>query len=129
METIRRAVVTYEFSAKVTKQTAYIIDNDKKIVIPNLLAFNRTTDKKAEELLKNSVVRNGFNVLELELEGYKDSLVGTIVFNKTSLPQNKCQHFRFVAKISDGLLFRSKTNNFFIYQYTRDGESIASTLN
>ena len=31
VETIRRAVVTYEFSAKVRKQTAYIIDNDKKI--------------------------------------------------------------------------------------------------
>merc|ERR1711873_65483 len=48
VETTRRAVVTYEFSAKVTKQTAFIINNDKKIVIPNLLAFDRTIDKKNE---------------------------------------------------------------------------------
>ena len=58
VETIRRTVVTYEFSAKVTKQTAYIIDYDKKIVIPNLLAFNRTEDKTAEELLENSLVKD-----------------------------------------------------------------------
>ena len=70
----------------------------------------------------------GFNILEFELEGYKDTSVGTIVFNKTNLPQNRCQHFHSVANISDGLLFRSKSNSFFIYKYSRDGESIAITL-
>ena len=45
------------------------------------------------------------------------------------MPQNRCEEFRSVAKITDGLLFRSKLNNFFIYQYSRDGESIAITLN
>ena len=34
-----------------------------------------------------------------------------------------------MAEISDGKLFRSKVDNFFIYQYTRDGESVAITLN
>ena len=34
-DTIRRAVVTYQFSAKVMKQTAYIIDDGQKMVIPN----------------------------------------------------------------------------------------------
>ena len=70
----------------------------------------------------------GFNILEFELEGYKDTSVGTIVFNKTTLPQNRCQHFHSVANISDGLLFRSKSNSFFIYKYSRDGKSIAITL-
>ena len=129
VETIRRAVVTYEFSARVTKQTAYITDNDKKVVIPNLVAFNRTNDKTAEELLETSSAKDmGFNILEFELEGYKDSSIGTIVFNNTNLPQNRCQHFRSVAKISDGLLFRSKSNSFFIYKYARNEESIAVTL-
>ena len=71
----------------------------------------------------------GFNIIEHELAGYRDTSVGTVVFNKTSLPQNRCEEFRSVARISDGLLFRSKLNNFFIYQYSRDGESIAITLN
>ena len=71
----------------------------------------------------------GFNIIEYELEGYRDKSVGTIVFNKTTLPQNRCEEFRSVAKITDGLLFRSKLNSFFIYQYSRDGESIAITLN
>ena len=101
-------MVTYEFSAKVMKQTAYIIDNDQKIVIPNLLSFNRKEDKTVEEFLENSSVKDmGFNINEYELEGYKDMSVGTIVFNKTTLPQNRCQHFRSVDKITDGLLFRS----------------------
>ena len=33
-----------------------------------------------------------------------------------------------MAKISEGLLFRSKSNSFFICKYSRDGESIAVTL-
>ena len=49
-----------------TKQTAYIIDNDQKIVVPNLLAFNRTEDKTIEELLENSSVKDmGFNILNM----------------------------------------------------------------
>ena len=112
------------------KQTAYIIDNDQKIVIPNLLAFIQTEDKTVEEFLENSSVKDlGFNIIEYELEGYKYTSVGTIVFNKTTLPQNRCQHFRSVAKITDGLLSRSKSNSFFIYHYSRDGESIVITLN
>ena len=60
-----------------TKQTAYITDNDKKVVIPNLVAFNRTNDKTAEELLETSSAKDmGFNILEFELEGYKDSSIG-----------------------------------------------------
>ena len=76
------------------------------MVIPNLLAFNRTEDKTAEEFLENSSVKDmGFYIIEYELEGYRDTSVGTIVFNKTTLPQNRCEEFGSVAKITDGLLF------------------------
>ena len=79
-DTIRRAVVAYEFSAKVMKQTAYIVDDGQKMVIPNLLAFNRTEDKTAEEFLENSSVKDmGFNIIEYELEEYRDTSVGTSI--------------------------------------------------
>ena len=72
------------FSAKVMKTTAYIVDDGQKMVIPNLLAFNRTEDKTAEEFLENSSVKDmRFNIIEYELEGYRDTSVGTVVFNKT----------------------------------------------
>ena len=45
------------------------------------------------------------------------------------LPQNRCEEFRSVAQIPDGLLFRSNVDNFFIYQYSRDEELVAITLN
>ena len=71
----------------------------------------------------------GFNLIEYELEGYRDATVGTVVFNRTVLPQNRCEEFRSVTQIPDGLLFRSKVDNFFIYQYSRDEELVAITLN
>ena len=54
------------------KQTAYIIDDGQKMVIPNLSTANRTKEKTAEEFLENSSVKNmGFNIIEYELDGYK----------------------------------------------------------
>ena len=34
-----------------------------------------------------------------------------------------------MAQIPDGLLYQSKVDNFFIYQYSRDEELVAITLN
>ena len=51
---IRRAVVTYRMSAKVQKTKAYIIEEGKKIVVPNVLAINRSRDETIEEILDNS---------------------------------------------------------------------------
>ena len=88
-------------SAKVQKTKAYIIDEGKKMVVPNVLAINRSRDETIEEILDNSYYKNdGFNLVEHELEGYSDAT--TIVFNRTSLPRNKCQEFRSVAQIEDG---------------------------
>ena len=113
VEELRRAVVTYEFSARVTRQTAYITNEDERVVIPNLVAFNRTNDKNMKEVLEYSTAEERkFNLRGWELEGYKDSAIGTIVFNGTNLPQGRCQHFHSVAKISNGMLLKSKTNNF-----------------
>ena len=51
---IRRSVVTYMFSAKVMKRTAYVVDGGQKMIIPNVLSVNRSKDKTAEEILENS---------------------------------------------------------------------------
>ena len=89
---IRRAVVTYRLSAKVLKTKAYIVDDGLKMIIPNILSINRSRDKTAEEILENSSYKdNGFNLVEYELEGYRDATVGTVVFNRTILPRNRCQ--------------------------------------
>ena len=72
------------FIAKMMKTTSYIVGDGQKIIVPNLLAFKRTEDKTAEEFLENSSIKNmGFNIIEYELEGYRDTSVGTVVFNKT----------------------------------------------
>ena len=123
-------MVTYRLSAKVLKTKAYIVDDGQKMIIPNVLSINRSKDQTAEEILENSSYKDmGFNLIEYELEGYRDATVGTVVFNRTVLPQNKCQEFRSVAQIPDGLLYQSKVDNFSIYQYSRDEELVAITLN
>ena len=68
-------------------------------------------------------------MIEHELESYTDANAGTIVFNRTDIPRNKCQEFRSIAKIEDGQLFQSKIEKFSIYQYERDEEQVAITLN
>ena len=100
------------------------------MIIPNVLCINRSKDQTAEEVLENSSYRDmGFNLVKYELEGYRDATVGTVVFDRTVLPQNKCQEFRSVAQIRDGLLYQSKVDNFSIYQYSRDEELVAIILN
>ena len=68
-------------------------------------------------------------MIEHELESYTDANAGTIVFNRTDIPRNKCQEFRSITKIEDGQLFQSKIEKFSIYQYERDEEQVAITLN
>ena len=100
-------------SAKVQKTKAYIIEEGKKIVVPNILAINRSRDEEIENILDNGhYKKDGVNLVEHELEGYIDANVGTIVFNRTNLPRNKCQEFRSVAQIEDGQCFTQKLINF-----------------
>ena len=50
------------------------------MVIPNLLTVNRPEEKTAEEFLENSSFKDmGFNIIEYELEGYRDTSIGKIV--------------------------------------------------
>ena len=55
---IRRAVVTYRLSAKVQKTRAYIIEEGKKIIVPNTLAITRSRDEEIEDILDSDHYKN-----------------------------------------------------------------------
>ena len=95
------------------------------------MTINRTEKELYEYSASrwNSLNNMGLEIINKDLERYRDAALGTIVFNKTTVPKTSCEEFRSVAKINDGSLYRSKLGKFYIYQYTRDGESVAITLN
>ena len=47
-ERIRRAIVTYRFTAQVQKIQGYIIDEGRRLVLPNTLVIERERDEKIE---------------------------------------------------------------------------------
>ena len=97
--------------------------------MPNTLAITRSRDEEIEDILDSNHYTNvGGKKNVNELESYTDANVGTIVFNRTSIPRNRCQEYRSVAKIENGELFHSKLDDYAIYRYTRDEEQVAVTL-
>ena len=128
-ERIRRAVVTYRFTAQVQKVQGYIVDEGKNLILPNTLVITRDRDMEIENILDNSHYKNtGGKKNTNEIESYVDVSLGRIIFNRTNIPRNTCQEYRSVARIESGGLYHSKLDNYAIYQYYRDGERIAVTL-
>ena len=128
-EEIRRAVVTYRFTAQVQKTQAYIIKEGRSLVLPNTLVITRNRDEEMENILDSKHYQSiGGRRNANELETYVDANMGRLVFNRTNIPRKKCQEYRSVSKIEDGELFYSKLDDYAIYRYTRDEEKIAVTL-
>ena len=99
-ERIRRAVVTYRFSAEVQKTTGFITDDGKSLVLPNTLVIKRDRDVNIENMLDNSHYKHtGGKMNTNEMESYVDVSLGRIIFDRTNIPCNSCQEFRTVAKI------------------------------
>ena len=122
-------MVTYLFSAQVQKTQAYIIEEGKRLVLPNTLVITRTRDEEIEDILDNSHYKSvGGRRNANELESYIDANIGRIIFNRTNIPRDRCQEYRSVTKIEDGELYHSKLDDYAIYKYTRDEEKIAVTL-
>ena len=129
---IRRAVVTYQLSVKVQKKTEDITNKGKKLIIPDFISIERTSNENSTngKSGKTATIKNiGLDALNMDLEGYKDAALGMIVFNKTGLPKSDCETYRSVAEIDEGFLYKSKLDNFSIFKYTRDNETVAVTLN
>ena len=98
---IRRAVVTYRLSARVEKSQAYIIEEGRKLVVPNKIEITRKRNKNVEEILDNDHYRSvGGKRNVNELESYQDVILGTVVFNRTRLPRSKCEEYRSISKIN-----------------------------
>ena len=128
-EQIRRADVTYRFTAQVQKIQGYIIDEGRSLVLPNTLVINRGRYVKIENMLDSSHYKHsGGKMNSNEMESYVDVSLGRIIFNRTNIPRSTCEEFRSVAKIESGGLYASKIDNFAIYTYYCNGERIAVTL-
>ena len=102
-------MVTYQLSVKVLKKVGYIVRQGRKLVIPDLIPIERSTvepsnDEPSE--YRTSINNMGHDIMNEDLEGHHDSALGTNVFNKTGLPRTKCEQYRSVAEIEEGLLFK-----------------------
>ena len=130
-EKIRRAVVTYQLSAKVIKKIGYITKKGKKLVIPDLISIERSTVKPPTDdssKHRTSLKNIGIDVINEDLEGHYDSALGTFVFNKSLLPKTECEEYRSIAEIEKGLLFKSKLGEFSILRYARENDTMAVTI-
>ena len=95
-----------------------------------MIPGNRTTNETSEDSTsgQKTISNMGLDIINQDLEGYKDAALSTIVFNKTKIPKTNCEEYRSVAEITDGSLYKSKLGEFSIFRYIRDGESIAVTI-
>ena len=47
---IRRAVVTYQLSVKVQKKVGYIVKQGKKLIVPDMIAIERTSNETLKDV-------------------------------------------------------------------------------
>ena len=103
----------------------------KEATEPNLLTIDRplfTLPADGSTNHRGTIKDKAMDVLNKELEGHFDSILGMFVFNRTILPTNECQRYRSIADISEASLFRSNLGDFSILQYTRDNQTVVITL-
>ena len=122
---ISRALVTYKLTAKVYKSTAYITTKGNKLIVPNVLTFSRTHPIESTNQKSH---KSHIDQEHRDLEDYFDATLGVIVFNRVSLPANKCERYRSISDIPDASLFKSKIADFSILRYLRENQSVAITL-
>lgn len=83
----------------------------KKLVVPNAVEITRKRNRVIEDVLDNDHYRSVGGRRNInELESYQDVIVGTVVFNRTKLPRNKCEEYRSIATIENGEFLQSKKN-------------------
>ena len=100
-------MVTYQLSVKVQKKVGYIIKQGKKLVVPDIIAVEKSTNENSKDVAsgQRATVSNiGLDMMNKDLEGYHDTALGTIVFNKTKIPRTECEEYRSVAEIKEGML-------------------------
>ena len=98
-------------------------------MIPDMLTINRTTHETSEDSTsgKKTISNMGLDIINQDLEGYKDAALGTIVFNKTKISKTK-EEYRSVVEITHGSLYKSKLGEFSIFKYIRDDFKVLSSI-
>ena len=105
------------------------MNDGESLILPNTLVIKRNRDENIENMLDNSHYKHtGGKMNTNELESYVDVSLGRIIFNRTNIPRKSCQEFKTVARIESGGLYKSKIDNYSIYQYYREDERIGVTL-
>ena len=90
-------MVTYQLSVKVQKKVGYIVKRGKKLVVPDMIAIERSTNENSKDVAsgqRTTVSNIGLDMMNKDLEGYHDATLGTIVFNKTKIPRTECEEYR-----------------------------------
>ena len=99
-------------------------------MVPNKLEITRHRNKVIENIIDQKHYKNvGGRKNVNELESYKDIVYGTIVFNITGLPRDRCESFRSIATIENGEILQSKLKKLAILKYKKRDEEVAVTLN
>ena len=110
--------MTYRFSATVQKVQGYLINEGRRLILPNTLVIERERDHRIENILDSSHYRStGGRQNENELESYVDVSLGRIIFNRTNIPRHQCEEYKSIARIETGGLYMSKVDNFGIYAF------------
>ena len=84
---------------------------EKKLVVPDLITIERTSNENLKDVTsgqRTTISNMGIDIMNKDLEPYHDAALATIVLNKTKIPKTNCKEYRSVAKINEGLLYKSK---------------------
>ena len=82
-------MVAYQLSVKVQKKIGYIVNQGKRLVIPDMVTIERTANETSKDVIsgqKTTISNMGIDILNKDLEGYQNAALGTIVFYKTKIP-------------------------------------------
>ena len=81
------------FQLKYRKKIGYIVKHGKKLVVPDLITIERTSNEDLKDVTsgqKTTISNIGLDMINKDLEGYHDAALGTIVFDKTKIPETDC---------------------------------------
>ena len=101
-------MVAYQLSVKVQKKIGYIVNQGKRLVIPDMVTIKRTANETSKDVTsgqRTTISNIGIDIMNKDLEGYHDAALGTIVFNKTKIPKTNCEEYLSVAEINEGMLY------------------------
>ena len=64
--------MTYQLSVKVMKKIGYIVNDGKRLVIPDMVTINRTTNETSKDSTseQKTISNMGLDIINQDFEGY-----------------------------------------------------------